>query len=1255
MRRSYPFTTEQIMLINTLSALGDTGSNQALRKSGNTIYNGDILGTLQYMGTWNASTNNPSIASGVGVAGQFYIVSVAGTTNIDGTNHWEVGDNILFNGVTWERIGAQSVHTLAELTDVSLLSPANGNFLKYNGSAWVNSNLSASDMPSGIDAAKIGAGTVSNTEYGFLDGVTSSIQTQFSGKEPTITGGTTAQYWRGDKTFQTLNTTVVPEGTNLYYTTSRFNSDFASKSTSNLTEGTNLYYTNARAIGATLTGYSASPGVVSSSDTILSALQKIDGNVGVFSTHNNLSGLQGGATSQYYHLTSAEYSGSGTGVFARKNNTVLTGTTAVDALTSVNPIFVGGQATSASVGIELGNYSGGTPYIDFHNSSADYEARLMLANATTLQLQFSSVGAFNVYADLYSGGTVSTAYGFISSGGYISNSVSGTTLANFINSIPPYSYIIRAPYVSSGYTNGVYWHTTDDNPYNPKAGIFTQLTSSGSYMYLGTSNSYATGITSWISIDYNGSLGIGGVPTHPLMVKSAAATGVANALIYNTNASSSVALELRDAAATPNQWWLGSGLVSGSDGVFFVYDKRQSAVRLSIDTAGKVSVNGATSGIGILDVNGSVSLNNNYVASSAGLNPGYYTFASGATAYGMKLHWDGANFGTFLFAPNGADRFVGMGTVGGSGGSDGDFTIQMRLSTSTGNVGIWTTQSEIIGANSARFTVRQSAANSSAIYNGWIAASFGGNGGTGDVVVIGGASDKAIIGGHNYAHTAWSNIYLNYGGGSVIVGDTAGIVSKFQVSDGQIYGGSAISPYTLLQGGALGNTAGDSTMMASIGFKPAGNVVSLGVQAIRNANGSSWIDTSVGLRYNVDSTISASTSGASNSIWFNSNGTINIGDVIDAAGGNLIISHTSSPGSANTVYMTVKNRGTGGGALDMYVSNNSGYLGPSVGLSWSNASPFKFSVNGSPVAQISTNGCWGIFDTSGDAYLHLGAGTSSFAPFKLTSGTNLATPQDGAVEYDGSHVYATIGSTRYQLDQQSGDPYPIYIPGNAVNFVWYSDRKDMLAISTTSSTDLYLTDALVIDDSIGGASQNIRYLSGAKQIITITSIWASATYITGLMIKGGYVYVSLYASGVANRIYRCAVTSDISSAGNWTQLTISGKALENNSDAGLIGFGNGYFWVTHTTDGLVPYSLSGTTLTSSTVVTVSGATYSAFSARVNNTGIYAYFTSAPCIRFANFSGVLDGTKQVSATDGVAFVLDGAAYIGSSYSWSKLNF
>lgn len=40
-------------------------------------------------------------------------------------------------------------------------------------------------------------------------------------KEPEILGGTADQYWRGDKTWQTLNTTSVAEGTNLYFTNAR--------------------------------------------------------------------------------------------------------------------------------------------------------------------------------------------------------------------------------------------------------------------------------------------------------------------------------------------------------------------------------------------------------------------------------------------------------------------------------------------------------------------------------------------------------------------------------------------------------------------------------------------------------------------------------------------------------------------------------------------------------------------------------------------------------------------------------------------------------------------------------------------------------------------------------------------------------------------------------------------------------------------------------------------------------------------------
>lgn len=40
------------------------------------------------------------------------------------------------------------------------------------------------------------------------------------------------------------------------------------------------------------------------------------------------------------------------------------------------------------------------------------------------------------------------------------------------------------------------------------------------------------------------------------------------------------------------------------------------------------------------------------------------------------------------------------------------------------------------------------------------------------------------------------------------------------------------------------------------------------------------------------------------------------------------------------------------------------------------------------------------------------AGTNARAPLKLAAGTNLATPQNGAFEYDGTSLYFTTGGTR---------------------------------------------------------------------------------------------------------------------------------------------------------------------------------------------------------------------------------------------------
>ena len=63
-----------------------------------------ITGGLVYQGSWNASTNTPTLASGVGTNGYYYVVSVAGSTNLDGITDWQVGDWAIFNGTAWQKI-----------------------------------------------------------------------------------------------------------------------------------------------------------------------------------------------------------------------------------------------------------------------------------------------------------------------------------------------------------------------------------------------------------------------------------------------------------------------------------------------------------------------------------------------------------------------------------------------------------------------------------------------------------------------------------------------------------------------------------------------------------------------------------------------------------------------------------------------------------------------------------------------------------------------------------------------------------------------------------------------------------------------------------------------------------------------------------------------------------------------------------------------------------------------------------------------
>lgn len=64
----------------------------------------NAIGALNYKGTWNASTNTPTLADGTGTKGDYYVVSVAGTTTLGGISTWNVGDWAVYNGAVWQRV-----------------------------------------------------------------------------------------------------------------------------------------------------------------------------------------------------------------------------------------------------------------------------------------------------------------------------------------------------------------------------------------------------------------------------------------------------------------------------------------------------------------------------------------------------------------------------------------------------------------------------------------------------------------------------------------------------------------------------------------------------------------------------------------------------------------------------------------------------------------------------------------------------------------------------------------------------------------------------------------------------------------------------------------------------------------------------------------------------------------------------------------------------------------------------------------------
>ena len=199
-------TSGTIALANTTVTAGTYGSGTAIpsitvnAQGQITSATTNPLNSPAYQGTWNASTNSPTLASGIGTNNNYYVVSTAGTTTLNGISLWSVGDWAIFNGSTsaWEKINGSSSEAFNSITVTGLTG-----YMYANGASAVTTQQPVTSvglaLPSSVFSVSGSPVTTTGTLTGTL--VTQSINTLFAGP---ASGSAAAP------TFRSLTTADIP-------------------------------------------------------------------------------------------------------------------------------------------------------------------------------------------------------------------------------------------------------------------------------------------------------------------------------------------------------------------------------------------------------------------------------------------------------------------------------------------------------------------------------------------------------------------------------------------------------------------------------------------------------------------------------------------------------------------------------------------------------------------------------------------------------------------------------------------------------------------------------------------------------------------------------------------------------------------------------------------------------------------------------------------------------------------------------------
>lgn len=179
----------------------------------------------------------------------------------------------------------------------------------------------------------------------------------------------------------------------------------------------------------------------------------------------------------------------------------------IDKNSSGNSINIDADDNSASamygIVMDIANAGAGLEYAFRFNGSEVTSNNIRISNAGTDRLIPTMDSSANLTVTaLYTDGISVTNSGNV----IIANTNESTTLTNFTQAITNAGVLINTEYTANAYTSGIFWATSNDNATKPKAGIFIQETGLGTYLFLGTSNLYATGIVNTVTVGPDGDI-----------------------------------------------------------------------------------------------------------------------------------------------------------------------------------------------------------------------------------------------------------------------------------------------------------------------------------------------------------------------------------------------------------------------------------------------------------------------------------------------------------------------------------------------------------------------------------------------------------------------------------------------------------------------------------------------------------------------------------------------------------------------------